>query len=201
MKKILAIAMIAMLAISANAQNTTQAKRILDKAAAIVGRKGGASANFTMKSGKYGSASGTVAIKGNKFHARTSQAMIWFNGKTQWTYLKKSNEVNVSTPTQAQQMSMNPYTFIYVYKTGYNMAMQNVSNGYRIHLTALNQKRTIQEMYVTIGKNYLPRQIRMRQGGTWTTINISDFKAKNQSDATFTFRSKDFPSAEVIDLR
>ncbi len=52
------------------------------------------------------------------------------NGKTQWTYLKKTNEVNVSNPTQAQQMSMNPYTFINIYKTGYKSALKTVGSNY-----------------------------------------------------------------------
>ena len=109
MKKILALALVAMMSIGAMAQT---AKQVLDKTAAVIGNKSGASANFKMSSSKYGSASGSIAIKGNKFNARTPQAIVWFNGKTQWTYLKKTNEVNVSNPTQAQQMSMNPYTFI-----------------------------------------------------------------------------------------
>ena len=106
MKKILALAFVAMMSIGAMAQT---AQQVLDKTAAVIGNKSGASANFKMSSSKYGSASGSIAIKGNKFNARTPQAIVWFNGKTQWTYLKKTNEVNVSNPTQAQQMSMNPY--------------------------------------------------------------------------------------------
>ena len=109
MKKILALAFVAMMSIGAMAQT---AQQVLDKTAAVISNKGGASANFKMSRSKYGSASGSIAIKGNKFNARTPQAIVWFNGKTQWTYLKKTNEVNVSNPTQAQQMSMNPYTFI-----------------------------------------------------------------------------------------
>lgn len=56
-------------------------------------------------------------------------------------------------------------------------------------------------MYITVDKNYVPKQVKMRQGSTWTTISISNFKASRQSDATFSFNSKDFPTAEVIDLR
>ena len=41
----------------------------------------------------------------------------------------------------------------------------------------------------------------MREGGTWTTIDITGFQAKNQPDAVFVFNAKEFPSAEVIDLR
>lgn len=88
MKKFGLLLFILTLSLGLNAQNAAQAKKILDKTAAVVGRKSGASANFTI-SGKYGNTSGTIAIKGNKFNARTSQAIVWYDGKTQWTYMKK----------------------------------------------------------------------------------------------------------------
>ena len=60
------------------------AKQVLDKAAATVSNKTGASVSFTIK-GNNMNASGTIAIKGKKFHASTPQASIWFDGKTQWS--------------------------------------------------------------------------------------------------------------------
>ena len=199
MKKILALALVAMMSIGAMAQT---AKQVLDKTAAVIGNKSGASANFKMSSSKYGSASGSIAIKGNKFNARTPQAIVWFNGKTQWTYLKKTNEVNVSNPTQAQQMSMNPYTFINIYKTGYKSSLKTVGSNYVVHLIANNQKRSVAEMYITINKKtHIPSVVKMRQGNIWSTITVSNFKAKSVSNSTFNFNSKECPGAEVIDLR
>lgn len=183
------------------AQNATQARSILDKAASVVGRKGGATANFSI-SGKYGNSSGTIAIKGNKFRATTPDAIVWYDGKTEWTYIKKNEEVNVSTPTEAQQQAMNPYKFITIYKNGFNLSMTSTAQDHNIHLVAQNQSRTIKEMYITVDKRTnLPKQVKMRQQNGWTTINISNFKAADQSDATFRFNAKDFPRAEVIDLR
>lgn len=200
MKKILIIILTALFALSGQAQT---AKQVLDKTAAVIGRKGGAQANFKMTSGQYGSASGTIHIKGNKFHARTNNGVIvWFNGKTQWSYMKSTQEVNISTPTQAQQMSMNPYTFINIYKTGYTATVKSSGNNYVVRLVAQNKQRTVQEMYITINKKtYVPSQVKMRQGNNWMTIDISGFQAKNQSNSTFVFNSKDFPQAEIIDLR
>lgn len=189
-----------LLCVGVYGQNASQARKILDKTASIIGRKGGAVANFSM-SGKYGNSSGTIAIKGNKFNAKMAQAIVWYDGKTQWTYMKKNQEVNISTPNEAQQQSMNPYKFISIYKNGFKLSMKNVSGGWQIHLYAANQKRTIKEMYVTIGKNYLPKTIKMRQSNGWTTIKVSNFKAKNLSDATFRFNAKDYPHAEIVDLR
>jgi len=202
MKKIALLLIIMASAICTTVQGATNAKSILDKTASIVGRRGGASASFKISSAKIGSTAGTIAIKGNKFYARTPQAIVWFNGKTQWSYMKKTNEVNVSTPTQAQQMMMNPYTFITMYKRGYNLQATTEKNSYCVHMTAQNQQRSVQELYIWVDKqSYRPTQVKMRQGGTWTTITISNFKAVNQPNSIFSFQSKDFPTAEVIDLR
>lgn len=183
------------------AQNANQALRILDKTAGIIGRKGGATANFAI-SGKYGNTSGTIAIKGKKFRATTPDAIVWYDGKTEWTYIRKNEEVNVSTPTEAQQQAKNPYKFINIYKNGFNLGMKSSASEYNIHLVARNQGRTIKEMYIKIDKRtYLPKQVRMRQANGWITIRISNFRASNQSDASFRFNSKDYPKAEIIDLR
>ena len=163
-----------------NAVNDTQAKIVLDKTAACISNKDGASANFQMSSGKIATTSGFIAIKGKKFYAHTAQAIVWYDGKTQWTYMKKTNEVNISTPTSAQQISMNPYTFINMYRSGYNLTMKTI----------------------LINKNsYQPVQIKMHQKDGWMTINITNFKTKSIPNSTFIFRAKDYPTAEIIDLR
>ena len=201
MKRTVFISILLALTVSIYAQNAALAKKVLDKTAAVVGNKTGASASFSM-SGKYGKAAGTIAIKGRKFHARTGQAIVWFDGKTEWTYMKNTDEVNITTPTEAQQQAMNPYQFINIYKNGFNLGVKTIGSNYQVHLTAKDKKRSIQEMYILINKStYKPLQVKMRQANGWTTINISQFKATNISDATFIFNAKNYPDAEIIDLR
>ena len=98
------------------------AKSVLDKAAANISVKSGVQASFKM-SGSMGTTSGTIAVKGKKFHATTPQAIVWFDGKTQWTYMKNNDEVNVTTPTEAQLQAINPYNFINLYKNGYTATL------------------------------------------------------------------------------
>ena len=176
------------------------AKQVLDKTAAVVSAKSGAKASFSIK-GNQMNASGTIAIKGKKFQATTPQATVWFDGKTQWTYLKKNDEVNIANPSEAELAAINPYNFIYLYKNGYKYTMEKKNGNFIVHLTATG-KRSIQEMYITINqKTYIPSQIRMHQQKGWTTINITGFQQSKLSDGMFRFNSKDFPNAEVIDLR
>ena len=80
--------------------------------------------------------------------------------------------------------------------------MTTKGGSYEVHLTATNKKRSVQEMYIMVNKStYVPTQVKMRQSSGWTTIKISNFKATKLSDSMFRFNSKDYPHAEVIDLR
>ena len=190
-----------MLSVNAFSQSSADAKKVLDKAAAVVGRRGGAAANFSITGGEVGRTSGSIIIKGNKFKAITPETTIWFDGKTQWAYMKSNNEVNVSTPSEAKRLSMNPYAFITMYKNGYHMSMKTTAAAYIVHLQAIHPARSMQEFYVTISKTFYPQQIKMLQGKKWVTINISSFRAASHPNSYFRFRHSDAPSAEVVDLR
>ena len=144
------------------------AKSVLDKAAATVTMKDGVKADFKM-TGSMGSTSGTIIIKGKKFHATTPQASIWFDGKTQWTYVKDNDEVNIVNPTEAQLQTINPYNFLNLYKKGYDATLNSNGNSHVVHLTASSASNKIKELFITIDKK--------------------------------TYHAKDFPHAEIIDLR
>ena len=177
------------------------AKSVLDKAAANITVKEGVKANFKMTASN-GTTSGTLLLKGRKFHATTPVATIWFDGKTQWTYIKNNDEVNISNPTEAQLQAINPYNFINLYKKGYNATLNKSGKDYVVHLTATDKSKKIQELFVSVNKtSYHPTQVKLLQGKKWTVFDISDLKRQNIPDSQFQFNSKDFPNAEIIDLR
>jgi outer membrane lipoprotein-sorting protein len=199
MKKHFAIIMMLLLSVGAQAES---AKRILDKAAATVSNPGGVQAHFQMISKQFGSTEGDIAVKGRKFHATTPDATIWFDGKTQWTYMKGNDEVNISNPTEAQLQAINPYNFINIYKKGYKLEAKKVDHFYEVHLIPTDKNRKIQEMYIVVDEtSYHPTHVKMKQKDKWSTIVISRLKTASLSDNLFKFNSKDFPQAEIIDLR
>ena len=198
MKRIGIIMVAALMSMGSFAQS---AKAVLDKAAGTITAQSGVKANFKMTTAN-GSTSGTIAIKGKKFYATTPQAKVWFDGKTQWTYLKNNDEVNVSNPTEAQLQAINPYNFINMYKRGYTYTMNTAGSDYVIHLMASNADRKIKELFISVNKkSYQPKQVKMLQGKKWTTFDINNIKKENIPDSQFRFNAKDFPKAEVIDLR
>lgn len=201
-KNILRVMMMALFALNSLFTASAQTpKSVLDKAAATITVKEGVKANFKMTAGK-GSTSGTLLLKGRKFHASTPVAIIWFDGKTQWTYVKNNDEVNISTPTEAQLQAINPYNFINLYKKGYDATLNKSGKDYVVHLTATDKNKKIQELFVTVNKStYHPTQVKLLQNKKWTVFDITDIKRQNIPDSQFQFNSKDFPNAEIIDLR
>ena len=96
---------------------------------------------------------------------------------------------------------VNPYTFVNIYKKGYKLSMKTVGNSKEIHLTAL-AKSAIPQMYIIVDNNTgVPSHVKMLTNGSWTSIVISNFTRANISDSYFSFNAKDFPKADIIDLR
>ncbi len=102
MKRIIIALLIGLATIhTAGAQD---AVAILDKAAQAYEQSNGIKATFSMhthsdKQNISESFEGTIQMKGNKFHYSTPDMKVWFDGKTQWTYMEQTEEVNVTTPS------------------------------------------------------------------------------------------------------
>jgi outer membrane lipoprotein-sorting protein len=56
-------------------------------------------------------------------------------------------------------------------------------------------------MYILVDKAYNIKEVKFLQKGTWVTIHISNLKNQALNNSTFTFNAKEFPQAEIIDMR
>ncbi|MDR0745676.1 MAG: hypothetical protein LBF17_04180, partial [Mediterranea sp.] len=97
MRNRLLVCIVGLLALPIFAQQQ-EAKDVLDKTSANFRKAGGMEAGFTVKIKAKGQADGLLAckmrLKGNKFVLETMDAITWFDGETQWSYLTDSEEVN-----------------------------------------------------------------------------------------------------------
>ena len=74
--------------------------------------------------------------------------------------MKSTNEVNVSNPTEAQRLSMNPYSLMTMYRQGYTLNMTSEGGAYVVYMKATNPNRSVSEAYVTVSKAYQLQKIR-----------------------------------------
>lgn len=215
MKKYIFGVLIALLSLPVIAQQQqSQAKAVLDKTAEAFRKAGGVKADFIVKAVTNGLAeggeSGTIQLKGEKFVLKTSDMVTWFDGKTQWSYVAKNDEVNVSNPTQEELQQINPYTFLYIYQKGfsYKLGTAKVFRGkavWKVILTAKDRKPELERITLYVTKDtYEPLYILLQQRGqqTRSEITVTNYLTRQHyADNVFVFNRKQYPSAEIIDLR
>lgn len=184
------------------------AKTILDRTAATFWKAGSVKIAFTFQAAE-GSSSGTIRLKGSKFLLETGEGTTWFDGRTQWSYLASSDEVNISEPTPEELQSINPYALLSLYERGYGLKLEkadvpSLQSCYKVVLTAQNRKQDLQCIILYVTKDtYRPLRINMVQrGGDTAALLIDSYKTDEvYPDSLFVFDKKAHPTAEVIDLR
>lgn len=195
-----------------NAQN---ANEILDKAALAYEQSNGMSATFALNTrseaqGYNESFEGLIQMRGDKFTLQTPDAHIWFDGKMQWVYMERNEEVNVSTPTGDELQMTNPTILLRTYKKGFNASYKGESTtnsaktAYDIELSPRRKNEDIEKVTLQIEKKSgLPARITIQsKNGGSTSIQINEIKTGvNQPDSFFVFNEGQYPNAEVIDLR
>ncbi|MFV0588892.1 LolA-like putative outer membrane lipoprotein chaperone [Bacteroides reticulotermitis] len=214
MKKYIFSVLIALLSLPVAAQQQSQAKAVLDKTAEAFRKAGSVKISFTAKSisnGKVeGTESGTIQLKGEKFLLKTSEMTTWFDGQTQWSYLSRNDEVNISSPTKDELQQINPYTFLYMYQKGFSYKLGSVSS-FRgkavteVILTATDRKMDLSSLILYVAKDtYEPLYILLQQRGqsAHSEITVTDYQPRqNYPDHLFAFDRKQYPNAEIVDLR
>ena len=186
-------------------------RKVLDNAASFIRKSGDIRVSFSATSfqgtTEQENVSGTLLIQGRRFQLDTAEMITWFDGKTQWSYLTENNEVNVTTPTETEIQSVNPYVFLDLYKKGYSITMKestlrNVAT-YEVHLIAQRSDIAAQELFIDVRQSdFCPLCMRVRQDNIWNRISIRQFEGRQKfSDTDFTFPKERYPDAELIDLR
>lgn len=192
----------------AQAQNGTAA---LDRVVEKFRRSGDLSAAFTLTvynalNEPVDKQSGTIKLAGDKFYWTTPAMTVWYNGQLQWAYVKASEEVNLTEPTPAEIASINPYTLITTYKQNFNVKALKAKNSQQrvTELTPKKKGTQIDRVVLTVNAStWTPQSFQIYYSDrTHSTIVLSRLATgQNFPDATFVFNKKQYPKAEVIDLR
>ena len=199
------------IALMTSAQNASE---ILDKAAQAYEQSQGIKANFSLhtsipQQGVSESFEGTIQMRDDKFKLETPDMITWYDGSTQWAYVVRTEEVNVSTPGGEELQFTNPAVLLRSYKKGFKATYRGTSttrqakSAYDIVLTPKGKSdiRTIEVQVEKVTGFPASFTITDKNDATYS-IHIRDWQTKvNQPDSFFTFNESDYPDAEVVDLR
>ena len=201
MKKTLILWMLALLPFCLSAQNDAKAAEVLDQTLTHLSGNSGIRADFQ------GTENGFLLLKGEKFYLNNGNIQSWYDGKTQWSYIADTEEVNISHPTHEELQGINPYLILIRYKEdfAYTYKGSQTRNGVKGHEIVLTpQKSGNREIIrVFISKDHQPLAMKIEQDGrTFSEINITNYQTDLKlADETFRFNNSLFPDAEIIDLR
>lgn len=158
---------------------------------------------FTINGGD-GAVQGSVQIAGPRFNLSTPQLHVWYDGKTQWTYLNSSNEVSISEPTAEELTAANPFAVLSEYARYYNCRTLRELNGLqRIELTPKANDGGISRVVLCVDKKNWPSVLTIVFDDNRTVVvDIDSIKGRNAlPENTFRYDAKLHPAAEIIDLR
>ncbi len=215
MKKILGTLLVIIITCTSHlqAQTDPKAQEILKNVSAKYKSYSSLSASFKLdrldqKSKKTESFSGTILLSGARYNFALSGQTVMCDGKTTWTFLKESNEVQISE-ARSSENSISPTTIFTMYEKGFKskylgekvMAGKKVQ---QIELTPDDTRKNYFKIILNIDKagNYVSEAKIFEKSGGILTYSIVKFTPNaSVSEDAFTFNKAKFPGVDIVDLR
>lgn len=196
-----------------SAQTDPAATKILKGVSAKYKSYSSLNANFILsvtdqKTKKTEQQSGNVIIKDGKYNLTMSNQVVMSDGKTTWTYLKESNEVQISENT-IDETAMSPSGLFTMYEKGFKskyLAEKKVNGKVQqmIELIPEDNKKNyfkVQLMVDKAAQNISEAKVFDKNGSIYT-YTIQKFTPNvNVSNDQFVFNKAKYPGVEVVDLR
>lgn len=197
-----------------HAQNDPKAKTVLDNVSKKVKSLKSLKANFSItisgaKGSKPQTKKGTVNMKGDKYYITLSGQEIYCDSKTIWTYMKESNEVQI-TSFDPKENSFTPsklFTNFYDKEYSYKYAGEQTVGGKKvdvINLAPTNKSKQYTKVELMIDKvNSVVAGGKMyEKNGNVYSYTVSGYTPNPAlTDNMFVFNASKYPGVEVVDLR
>ncbi len=214
MKKcLLTIVTLGLIASQLMAQTDPKAQEILKGVSAKYKSYKSVSTSFKLnlldqKSKKTTVQSGTVSLKGAAYNFAMSGQTVMCDGKTTWTYMKESNEVQISD-NKPMVDAISPTTIFTMYEKGFKskfLAEKKVAGKaiQLIELTPDDNKKNyikIQLKIDKVGKYVSEAKVFDKNGNIYTYSIVKFTPNATLTDDLFSFNKAKYPGVEIVDLR
>jgi outer membrane lipoprotein carrier protein len=165
---------------------------------------------YTMENKQAGvneSKSGTLLVSGDNYRLTAAGQTVICDGKTVWTYLKESNEVQVNA-LENKDDALTPSKLLTSYNKNYKASLtkdkDNTDPNYESIELIPNVQKNFFKAILTVDK--IKKQVRgfklFDKNGNIYTYKVSKYLTDVPVTASdFTFDAAKFPGVEVIDMR
>ncbi len=150
---------------------------------------------------------GTFTLKGTKFFLEMDAMKVWFDGKTQWSYVHQNNEVSITEPSEKELSETNPMAILSGFKTKciirFSAKLKSEQN-YCIEMIPKLKNNDVVKIEVQVNKNNgsLFLICVNNKNGSISKLILTNFqKSIIISDNSFVFNSNKYKGVSVNDLR
>jgi outer membrane lipoprotein carrier protein len=213
MKKLWILLGFIVVSLTSNAQDA-KAGAILDAMSAKYKNLKTFTADFTYgalsPSGNVGRArAGKIAVKGVKFKLNMAGQEIYNNGTEIYSFVKETNEVNVTEYDASEDAQFSPANIYGIYKKGYRYTFKGektiAGKVYEIvELVPLKADSNLKNLQITLDKSTKTvKNWKLTDGsGKVTVFDVLKFTPNVAlADTYFSFNAGKYPGVEVVDLR
>ena len=209
MKKLLFLVIIAVLNVAAFAQSDKKATAILDEVSVKTKAYKTIKIEFTyaMDNAKqkiHDKFKGTLLSKGDKYKLTAAGQDVISDGKTVWTYLKDTKEVQINNVGEDDD-SFTPTKLLSGYSKDFKSKfIEEKGNEQYIELYPLKKGKSFTKVQLIIDKS--KKQISRfviydRNGSTFTYLVDKFVTDQPIADNVFTFNKAEHPGVEINDMR
>lgn len=152
---------------------------------------------------------GDVTVKGAKFRLKMAGQEVFANGKDLYTYVKETNECNVTEFNPAEMEELSPTKIYTIYKKGYKYVfLEEVKEGSQfyevVELSPEDKTSKVAKVQIKVDKK--DKSVKSwkvwDKSGKRTVFRVDKFSPNAPADdKMFTFDKKKYPGVEVVDLR
>jgi len=153
---------------------------------------------------------GQILLKGNKYKVESMGSIVYFDGKTIWTYTEEFDEVIINEPDSLDDNFIsNPAKIFYWYNRDfkYRYVGETLVNDRKMHEIDLYPRNLDQpysrfKIFIDVDKNILSTIKVSGKDGIDYLISIKNYITNNElDDSIFTFDESKHKKVEIIDLR
>jgi outer membrane lipoprotein carrier protein len=150
---------------------------------------------------------GTLLVKGDQYQLNIAGQKVICDGKTVWTYIAESKEVQVNSVDENEN-ALTPTKLLTSYSTDYKSKLggETTRDGRAQYVIELkpNADKTFTNVELNVDKElYRITRIAIqdKSGNTFSYI-VNKFEPDVPvNDSDFVFNAKDYPGVDVIDMR
>ncbi|UCH14483.1 MAG: outer membrane lipoprotein carrier protein LolA [Bacteroidales bacterium] len=215
MKRIILVIFILLFAGYVRCQQDPEATKILDIVAEKTKSYKSIQADYELviddrKEDIQSDSKGQITIKKNKYKLESTGSIVYYDGKTMWTYTEDNQEVVITEPdTLDENFLSNPAKIFYFYNRDFKyryvgeITIDDVKM-HEIHLFPINldQPYSRIRLYIDAERDILSFIQIVGKDGIDYNIALSNYVTdKDFDDSIFVFDNSKYRKAEIIDLR